>query len=106
MTEYCSGGELFDRIVKNGSFSERKAAQVMTQLLLAINYCHKNNIVHRDLKPENLLYENLADNSPLKLIDFGTSVFVGSKGKLKENVGTVLEFTKLLMIIFFYIISI
>lgn len=89
MTEYCSGGELFDRIVKNGSFSERKAAQIMIQLLLAINYCHKNNIVHRDLKPENLLYENEIEGSSLKLIDFGTSVFVSSQGKLAENVGTV-----------------
>jgi calcium-dependent protein kinase len=90
VTEFCSGGELFDRIVKTGSFSERKAAQVMNQLLLAINYCHKNNIVHRDLKPENLLYENESENSPIKLIDFGTSVFVHSKENLRENVGTVI----------------
>jgi len=36
-------------------------------------YCHKYNIVHRDLKPENILYLNEEEDSPLKVIDFGTA---------------------------------
>lgn len=88
VTEYCSGGELFDRIVKAGSFSEKKAARVMTELLLAINYCHNNKIVHRDLKPENILCESADENSSIKIIDFGTSTLLRS-GNLKEHVGTV-----------------
>lgn len=88
VTEYCSGGELFDRIVKAGSLSEKKAAGVMNQILLAINYCHKHDIVHRDLKPENILYDTKDENSSLKIIDFGTSAIFNSKTKLKEHVGT------------------
>jgi serine/threonine protein kinase len=32
-----------------------------------------HGVVHRDLKPENILYESSKKNSPLKVVDFGTS---------------------------------
>jgi calcium-dependent protein kinase len=41
----------------------------MTQL------CHSNGVIHRDLKPENFLFANKSEDSPLKVIDFGLSVF-------------------------------
>ncbi len=47
ITEYCSGGELYDRIIKMKNFSEVKAAQLMKQVLSAVAYCHKRKIVHR-----------------------------------------------------------
>ena len=58
VTELCLGGELFDRIVELKHFGEKEAADVMYQVLNAINYLHKNKVVHRDLKPENLLLES------------------------------------------------
>jgi len=58
VTELCTGGELFDRIINSGHFNEQIAASAMKSLFSAIVYCHKYNIVHRDLKPENLLYES------------------------------------------------
>ena len=51
--ELCMGGELFDRLSKNGSFPEHVAAHLIKQMLSAISYCHSKGIVHRDLKPEN-----------------------------------------------------
>ncbi len=46
----------------------------------ALNYCHSNKICHRDLKPENFLLLTKAENSPIKVIDFGLStVFLQSK---------------------------
>lgn len=43
----CTGGELFDKIVEETHFSEKKAATVFKQILQAILYTHKNNICHR-----------------------------------------------------------
>jgi len=74
VSNLCKGGELFDRIVTNGTFSERDAARLMRQVLLALEYCHtKLHIVHRDIKPENLLYYTRDADSDLCLCDFGMS---------------------------------
>ena len=32
-------------------------------------------VMHRDLKPENFLFVNEEEDSPLKAIDFGLSIF-------------------------------
>merc|ERR1719192_739582 len=54
--ELCVGGELFDRIIEAGHFTEVQAAILMQQIVQAIYYMHENHICHRDLKPENLLF--------------------------------------------------
>ena len=91
--EYCQGGELFDRIVSVGHFSERVAANLLKQILSAINYCHKIKICHRDLKPENFIYDTVNPDSSIKLIDFGLSkIFEDPKQgliKMVTRAGTV-----------------
>lgn len=57
VTEVCTGGELFDRIIAKssspeGHYSEHDAASIIRAILDAISYCHSKGIVHRDLKPE------------------------------------------------------
>jgi len=94
ITELCTGGELFDRIIaKTNSpeqhFSEKEAASLVYSILDAIAYCHDvKNIVHRDLKPENFLYATKAADSPIKIIDFGLSRHNTSFGVMKTKVGT------------------
>ncbi|CAK86645.1 unnamed protein product (macronuclear) [Paramecium tetraurelia] len=88
ITEYLSGGELFDRIKKMSYFSERKAASFMRDILSAVVYCHEQNIVHRDLKPENILFVNESINSTLKIIDFGTSRKYYADKKMTKKLGT------------------
>ena len=53
--EVMEGGELFDRIVDKGHFSENDAKDVCFKLLGALAYMHGKGIAHRDLKPENML---------------------------------------------------
>lgn len=86
--EMCSGGELFDEIVRRGCFSEQYAATMMRQIFSAIAYCHGRDIIHRDLKPENILYANMKDESPIKVIDWGFATKCGKSHKFHTLVGT------------------
>ncbi|XP_071444255.1 ribosomal protein S6 kinase alpha-2 isoform X2 [Hetaerina americana] len=70
--ELLRGGELFDRILRLRSFSEREACDVMDVLLHTIHYLHQNGVVHRDLKPSNVLYaDGSGEPESLRLVDFG-----------------------------------
>ncbi|KAK7880275.1 hypothetical protein WMY93_030642 [Mugilogobius chulae] len=71
--QLVSGGELFDRIVDKGVYTEKDASSVVKQVLQAVCYLHQNSIVHRDLKPENLLYFNTEENAKIMVSDFGLS---------------------------------
>ncbi|KAG9140507.1 hypothetical protein Leryth_027006 [Lithospermum erythrorhizon] len=86
--ELCAGGELFDRIVKLGSYSERKAAELTRTIVGVVETCHSLGVMHRDLKPENFLFVNNDEDSPLKTIDFGLSVFFKPGEVLTDMVGS------------------
>jgi serine/threonine protein kinase len=52
---YCicrvTGGELFDRIVERGSYTEKDASDALKCILEACAYLHEElGVVHRDLK--------------------------------------------------------
>ncbi|KAF5476929.1 hypothetical protein F2P56_003617 [Juglans regia] len=86
--ELCEGGELFDRIVARGHYSERAAASVARTIAEVVRMCHANGVMHRDLKPENFLFANKKEHSPLKAIDFGLSVFFKPGERFSEIVGS------------------
>ncbi|XP_056645750.1 calcium/calmodulin-dependent protein kinase type 1 [Diorhabda sublineata] len=71
--ELVTGGELFDRIVEKGSYTEKDAADLIRQVLEAVDYMHDQGVVHRDLKPENLLYYSPDEDSKIMISDFGLS---------------------------------
>ncbi|XP_077246944.1 calcium-dependent protein kinase 5 isoform X2 [Tasmannia lanceolata] len=73
--ELCAGGELFDRIIQRGHYTEKKAAELTRIIVGVVEACHSLGVMHRDLKPENFLLVNKDDDSSLKAIDFGLSVF-------------------------------
>ncbi|XP_039002314.1 calcium-dependent protein kinase 1-like [Hibiscus syriacus] len=86
--ELCAGGELFDRIVKRGHYSERKAAELARIVVSVVEACHAMGVMHRDLKPENFLFVNEQEDSPLKAIDFGLSIFFKPGDILTDIVGS------------------
>ncbi|XP_075639029.1 calcium-dependent protein kinase 11-like [Castanea sativa] len=73
--ELCEGGELFDRIVQKGQYSEKEAAKLIKTIVGVVEACHSLGVMHRDLKPENFLFDTPADDARLKATDFGLSVF-------------------------------
>eukprot|EP01054_Gregarina_sp_Poly1_P005385 Gregarina_sp_Poly_1__5384@NODE_2842_length_1640_cov_267_736809_g1793_i0_p1_GENE_NODE_2842_length_1640_cov_267_736809_g1793_i0NODE_2842_length_1640_cov_267_736809_g1793_i0_p1_ORF_typecomplete_len450_score48_42Pkinase/PF00069_25/9_2e76Pkinase_Tyr/PF07714_17/2_5e40Kinaselike/PF14531_6/3_4e18Kdo/PF06293_14/2_8e11EFhand_7/PF13499_6/1_8e08Pkinase_fungal/PF17667_1/1_5e08EFhand_8/PF13833_6/0_00027EFhand_8/PF13833_6/2_2WaaY/PF06176_11/2_9e05APH/PF01636_23/9_4e05APH/PF01636_23/7_3e03RIO1/PF01163_22/5_2e05 len=86
--DFCAGGELFDRLVDEGTFDEALAARILQQILQAVAYCHSRRVAHRDLKPENFLFLNSSPWSPLKLIDFGLAARFRPGEPLRTKAGT------------------
>ncbi|XP_073271162.1 CBL-interacting serine/threonine-protein kinase 9-like isoform X2 [Primulina huaijiensis] len=86
--EYVGGGELFDKIARQGKLKEGVARRYFQQLINAVDYCHSRGVYHRDLKPENLLLDS---HGVLKVSDFGLSAFskqVREDGLLHTACGT------------------
>ena len=67
----CSGGELYEAVIKRGHFTEFDAACLIRDLISAISELHKRDILHLDIKPENILFESEAADARIKLTDFG-----------------------------------
>ncbi|CDQ71787.1 unnamed protein product [Oncorhynchus mykiss] len=73
--ELATGGELFDRVIAKGHFTERDATRALQMTLAGVGYLHSLGITHRDLKPENLLYYHPGADSRLLVTDFGLASF-------------------------------
>lgn len=82
--ELCAGGELFDRIIAKGHYTERAAASLLRTIVQVVHTCHSMGVIHRDLKPENFLLLNKDEKAPLKATDFGLSVFF-TQGLFRTN---------------------
>ena len=73
--EYCPYGDLSIFIHENKqNLNIIEIQYIIGQIIICLEYLSKKNIIHRDIKPENFL---LTDNFNLKLIDFGTSTYIG-----------------------------
>ncbi|KAL8060933.1 hypothetical protein ABFX02_02G055900 [Erythranthe guttata] len=83
--ELCSNGRLLDQMAREGVYSERKAANIIKELMLAVRYCHEMGVVHRDIKPENIL---LTSSGQMKLADFGLAVRILDGQSLTGIVGS------------------
>lgn len=92
VTELMCGGELMDRIYNPDiEITEKDAAYVLQQTLMALNYMHTPEggrlpMAHRDLKPQNILLDykyspsaSQEKNFHCKVIDFGLGGFVEEK---------------------------
>ncbi|OMO64849.1 hypothetical protein COLO4_31769 [Corchorus olitorius] len=83
--ELCAGGELFDKIIAQGHYSERAAAAICRAVVNVVHVCHFMGVMHRDLKPENFLLSSKDEGAMMKATDFGLSVFI-EEGKVYRDI--------------------
>ena len=71
VTEFMQGGDMFFHMHDSHEpFKTDRVKFYVMELVLALDFLHKNNMVYRDLKPENILLDT---KGHIKLTDFGLS---------------------------------
>lgn len=86
--EMVTGGELFDKIIEKGCYTEGEAAILVRKIVSAIDYLHDLDICHRDLKPENLLLASKDEDTEVKIADFGLSKIISKQVMMQTACGT------------------
>jgi serine/threonine-protein kinase len=76
--DLVGGGSVSNLIADFGALPERYAAELLAQVLAALEQVHAAGVVHRDVKPANLLLETTGTTAPvLRLSDFGIALSLG-----------------------------
>eukprot|EP01100_Stratorugosa_tubuloviscum_P007041 TRINITY_DN296_c1_g1_i2.p1 TRINITY_DN296_c1_g1~~TRINITY_DN296_c1_g1_i2.p1 ORF type:complete len:512 (+),score=247.07 TRINITY_DN296_c1_g1_i2:276-1811(+) len=76
--DFVNGGELFFHLQKDKKFTEERVRFYSAEIVLGLEYLHKNGVLYRDLKPENIL---LTADGHICMTDFGIS----KEGLMGEN---------------------
>ena len=82
--DYLTGGDLRYHISKKDIFTENETKFFISNIILGLEYIHKNNIIHRDIKPENLVLDN---KGYVHITDFGVAK-INEKDNSSETSGT------------------
>ena len=87
ITDFMQGGDLYYHLHIHHTFYFEQAQFYISEIVLALDYLHKNNMMYRDLKPENILLDS---KGHIKLTDFGLSkILNSSKERSFSIVGTL-----------------
>lgn len=80
--EYASGRTLKDIVTQGGPLPEKRAMNILRQLLSALKYAHEKGVIHRSIKPSKIIVD--ADDN-VKITDFGVAHLVGEKIMLRPG---------------------
>lgn len=85
--DYLDGGDLRYHLGNRQLFNEKCTKFFLCNILLCLEYLHRNRIIHRDLKPENIMFRK--DNTcDLAICDFGLATYADEEKYLFVRCGT------------------
>lgn len=88
VTEYASGGELYQHVVVEERIEEKEVRRLMRQVLDGLLFLHDRNTVHLDVKPQNVLLTERLPHGDIKLCDLGFARKVRSGEDVRDIIGT------------------
>ncbi|KAF7648032.1 hypothetical protein LDENG_00163080 [Lucifuga dentata] len=68
--EFCPGKELLYSLAGRDQYSEMHVAELLVQILSAVDYLHGRRVIHLDLKSDNMMVN---DHNQLKIVDLGSA---------------------------------
>jgi serine/threonine protein kinase len=79
--EYVDGITL-RKLIDSRPISIETALIIVGQMLLALEYAHRNQVIHRDIKPENVM---LSTQHGVKIIDFGIAKVLSTVTRTRDG---------------------
>ena len=67
VSDYCTGGDLLERVFRRGRISERLAAEYIHQIVSAVGCCHEQGVVLKEIRPDHVMFEEAKDTSSVRL---------------------------------------
>ena len=86
--ELLQGEDLTNFLARHGKLDPSLAAEIVAQLLSALNAAHVVGVVHRDLKPDNIFLVRdggAPGGIRVKILDFGIAKLVGDPHGVKPK---------------------
>ncbi|MGE3670704.1 MAG: serine/threonine-protein kinase [Polyangiaceae bacterium] len=84
--ELLSGQSL--QSLMTGPMAPRRAVQICSQLLEALDAVHRVGVIHRDVKPDNVFVLNSPDGEHVKLLDLGLARVMDAAGGMSRKTKT------------------
>jgi serine/threonine protein kinase len=80
--EYVDGWTLDNYVKQRSGLDVCDAVTILTQILDALSYAHRQDVVHRDIKPANLL---VSSEGNTKITDFGIAK-IGARNRTQTGI--------------------
>jgi len=91
LMDLLEGETLGARLAREQNLSLGETADILVQIVSAIETAHAAGVVHRDLKPDNVFLVKTTSGSPsVRVLDFGIAKLLGADGPTTET-GLVTE---------------
>ncbi|MCW8994510.1 MAG: protein kinase, partial [Psychromonas sp.] len=74
--EYVDGKTLKQILLESGPLTPVETAEIMAQVLDALDHAHQQGVIHRDIKPANIMLIKSGVISHAKVLDFGIGTFI------------------------------